>query len=465
MTALRMLWTCLREPTLQRRSVMLVLLAFFVIWGVLLAYMYMRYERAVGAEPPLRKFAEALAMSLDDVQSSAEAATALRATERWVNQRRRDGGRFSPLLKTELLDAQGQVLHGPESFRAVSAAQWAAGAAVRVDGIDYKLQEIQGPRWTVRLADPVRTTGSFLAYNSGVIVEYLLIALPFVLLPVWWSVRTGLKPLSQFARGIVQRSPGDLQPLHLDVRHREIKPLAQALDALLAQLRQRFERERVFVQDAAHEIRTPLAVIATQAHVLAHAADEQERERAAALLAQAIERASHLAQQLLLLATLDEPQAAARRRVDVAQVVRELLAQLAPQAMAREMELSLEAPDHLWCDVDEAAFNSTLTNLVDNAIRYGREGGAIVVTLRGDAERLSVQVQDDGPGIAPAERERVFERFYRCAGQDLPGSGLGLAIVRQAARRMGGQAVLAAGLGGQGVGFIVSLPVGGFRPG
>jgi two-component system sensor histidine kinase QseC len=286
-----------------------------------------------------------------------------------------------------------------------------------------------------------------------------------VLLPVWWSVRTGLKPLAQFAGGIAKRNPGDVEPLRLDVRHREIRPLAQALDALLAQLRERFERERVFVQDAAHEIRTPLAVIATQAHVLARADDAMERERAAGLLAQAIERASHLAQQLLLLATLDEPRAAARRHVDVAQVVRELLAQLAPHAMARAMDLSLEAPDHLWCEVDEAAFNSTVTNLVDNAIRYGREGGAIVVTLRGDAERLSVQVQDDGPGIAAEERERVFDRFYRAAGQDRPGSGLGLAIVRQAARRMGGHAVLGAGLGGQGAGFVVSLPVRGFRPG
>lgn len=464
MKAAREIWRRIAEPTLQLRSVLFVLLAFVLIWGVLLGYMYLRYTRAIAAEPPLRQFAAALAVSLEDVHSPAEAAAAMRATERWVNIRRREGGRFAPLLKIELLDTGGQVVLVPESLREVPAADWAAGAVARISGVAHKLQEVRGTRWTVRLADPVRSTESFLAYNSGVIVEYLLIALPFVLLPVWWSVRSGLRPLARFADGIARRSPGDLQPLAFEVRHREIKPLARSLDALLEQLRQRFERERVFVQDAAHEIRTPLAVIATQAHVLARAPRAEERERAAALLGQAIARASHLAQQLLMLATLDEGRAAACRRVDVAQVLRELLAQLAPQAMARGMELSMEGPDHLWCEVDEPAFNSAIGNLVDNAIRYGREQGTIVVTLRGDAERLSVQVQDDGPGIAAADRERVFERFYRPAGQDSPGSGLGLAIVRQAARRMGGHAVLGAGLQGQGVGFVLSLPVRGFRP-
>src|SRR5690606_2046524 len=131
------------------------------------------------------------------------------------------------------------------------------------------------------------------------------------------------------------------------------------------QLRGKLDRERVFVQDAAHEIRTPLAVVGTQAHVLAHASCPQDRQRALARMDQAIARASHLAQQLLLLATLEGEPRAAPRHVDVAQAVRELLAQLAPLAMERRIELALEAPDHLWVTVDEAALGSIVGNLVD----------------------------------------------------------------------------------------------------
>jgi two-component system sensor histidine kinase QseC len=196
--------------------------------------------------------------------------------------------------------------------------------------------------------------------------------------------------------------------------------------------------------------------------VMAHASSTEERLRAYGLLNQSIARASHLAQQLLLLATLDDVQRGAPRHIDVAQAVRELLAQAAPLAMARGIELSLEAPDHLHCPVDEPAFASIVMNLVDNAIRYGREGGNVVVTLKCDEERLMLQVQDDGPGIPEGEHALVFERFYRCAGEETPGTGLGLAIVRQAALRMGGRALVTAGLAKRGVGFLVSLPIPGF---
>jgi signal transduction histidine kinase len=198
---------------------------------------------------------------------------------------------------------------------------------------------------------------------------------------------------------------------------------------------------------------------------MAHAGSGVERQRAYGLLNQAIGRASHLAQQLLLLATLDSTQRSASRHIDVAQAARELLAQAAPQALARGMELSLEAPDHLPCPVDEPAFASILLNLVDNAIRYGRADGNVAVTLRCDGERLLLQVQDDGPGIPAAEHALVFERFYRCVGEETSGTGLGLAIVKQAALRMGGRALITDGLERQGVGFLVSLPVPGFMPG
>ncbi|RYY71615.1 MAG: HAMP domain-containing protein, partial [Comamonadaceae bacterium] len=375
-------WQRMRQPTLQRRSVGFVLAGFVTIWLVLLAYAYFQNDRIVEREQPFRRFTDALHRTLEATSEPGQAAAIVRATVQWVNERRGDGVRFPPYIDAELLDASGARVHASPRLRAVPDAAWRAGERILLEGRAYQLYEARGPLWTLRMADPVRTTQSFLAYNASFILEYLLLALPFVVIPVWWSVRSGLRPLAQFAASLKGRRQGDLGPVQHPVRHTELKPLSEALDDLLAQLRRKLDRERVFVQDAAHEIRTPLAVVGTQAHVLAHASCAQERSRAQALLNQAIARASHLAQQLLLLATLDGEGRAAPRHIDVAQAARELLAQLAPLAMDRRMELSLEAPDQLWRTVDEAAFGSIVCNLVDNAIRYGRDGGNVVVSLR-----------------------------------------------------------------------------------
>jgi two-component system sensor histidine kinase QseC len=439
----------LREPTLQRRSVLAVLAAFFVVWAVLLAYQYHKYMQALDEKQPFQKFGAAVLLSLDELPDEAQAVAALRASATWINIRRREIGRLPGELQFELRDPQGRLLYGKIDADQGRHLHWQAS----------------GRRWNLRVVEPLRSAEAFIAGNTSFIGEYLLLAMPFVLLPVWLSVRTGLRPLKTFAQSIAARSPDDLRPLEAAPKHRELRPLAAALDGMLERLRQRFERERRFVQDAAHEIRTPLAVVTAQAHVMAHAQDTAERARAYGLLNQAIARASHLAQQLLMLATLDDALPAAARTIDVAQAAREILAQMVPQALARRIELSLEAPDALQAAIDEPTFTSILINLVDNAIRYGGAGGNVVVSLRGDGERIHLQVQDDGPGIPEAEQALVFERFYRRTGEEAPGSGLGLAIVRQAALRMGGRALVTAGLERRGVGFLVSLPVAGFAAG
>jgi two-component system sensor histidine kinase QseC len=265
--------------------------------------------------------------------------------------------------------------------------------------------------------------------------------------------------LQRLARLIAQRGRDDLQPVGFNARHRELKPLEQSLDHLFAQLRQKVERERAFVQDAAHEIRTPLAVITAQAHVMARSPIEEERMHAQAHLEQAIARTSHLAQQLLDLAALDDAQRPAPRDLDVAQWLRGALAQAAPQAMERQIELSLDAPDTLPARLDQPAFESIAHNLIDNAVRYTPNGGNVAVALWREGTALHLSVQDDGPGIVATEQTHVFERFYRGLGHAANGSGLGLAIVRQAVLRMGGQVQIGAGLNGRGVGFFVSIPL------
>ena len=209
-----------------------------------------------------------------------------------------------------------------------------------------------------------------------------------------------------------------------------------ALDGLLIKLNTTVKREHAFVQDAAHELRTPMAVIAAQSHALSRATSDADRSEAEARLNASLGRASHLIHQLLALARMDTGHRSAESTVDLAELLRQDLAGFAPVAMKREIELSLEAPDRRTQSVDVHAFQSVVQNLIDNAIRYGNDGGRVMVELREAHSVLTLSVADNGPGIPPQDRDHVFDRFYRGVGQEAPGTGLGLSIVRQAAIRL-----------------------------
>ena len=280
-----------------------------------------------------------------------------------------------------------------------------------------------------------------------------------MLLPLWLAVRRGLAPLRRLTKGIETMDiRHQLAPLALDLRYAELRPLGQAFDTLLARLRERLAREQAFVHDAAHELRTPLAVIAAQAHTVLQTHDEATRRQASAALMQAIARSAHLSQQLLDLATLDQASPPTRDLIDVAALSADILAQHLRLASEQGIELSLEAPPQLTLHIDRGAFLSLLQNLIDNALRYVGRGGRVEVSLKLDAQGLQLAVADDGPGIAQADQVQVFERFWRGKNHDLPGTGLGLAIVRQAARRLGGQVHISAGLGQRGVCFELGIP-------
>lgn len=421
------------------------------------------------------KYRDAVLESLAPVVDAARGSTALAATDHWTNVRRRQVGLLPGVLMHELRDAaSGQPVFASPSLQNVQLPALAPQARPFIQeamrqGRSVRIYTGRNERWVLRVFETKRTDASFLQTNGRALLPYLLLAAPFVLLAVWLSVRNGLRPLQQLARRIAQRGQDDLQPVGFNARHRELQPLEQSLDHLFAQLRQKVERERAFVQDAAHEIRTPLAVINAQAHVLARLPDPAERAQAQTQtqLEQAIARTSHLTQQLLDLAALDDAQRPAPRDIDAAQWRRAAIAQAAPATMAKQIEFSLDAPDHLRARLDLPALESVVHNLIDNAVRYGHAGGTVAVGLRVDdesvagRETLHLSVQDDGPGIAAAERGQVFERFYRSTGQEATtGTGLGLAIVRQAVLRMGGEVWVGDGVGSRG-GFFMRIPLSG----
>jgi len=452
MSSLQALWRRIAEPSLVRRSTGSMLLVFLLIWAVLLGYVYMENRRYLSEAPSLQQFGDALLVALDETPDPAQARAAMAATQRWTAIRRTQDERLSGVVEYALRDRGGRLVF--------ASAGWTAADAP-TSAERYWRYDRSGAHWQLQILNPRRTTGAFLRYNAGSLVRYLLIAFPLVLLAVWLTVRASLRPLEQLARRIEQRAADDLDPVGVPARYRELRPLVQALDAMLQRLRGTVQRERAFVQDAAHEIRTPLAVINAQAHVLAQAQDAAERSQAEAQLNRAIARTSHLARQLLDLAALDRPGPGATRRIDVAQWLRAHLAGTAQAALREGRELSLDAPDSLPGEADPAALESIVQNLVDNAMRHGQGGTTIAVSLRADPGGLALEVRDDGPGIDRGQHALVFERFHRGADPRAGGAGLGLAIVRQAARRLGGSVVIVDGLHGRGVGFRVSLPQGG----
>jgi signal transduction histidine kinase len=328
-----------------------------------------------------------------------------------------------------------------------------------INGKRYRVYRSESGRWAILLGEPLTPQRGLLASLSNDLGVSVLISFPFVILAVWLAVRRGLRPLQILSKSIAERGADDLTPLGLDTKYAELRPLTSALDRLLGQLRVKVAREHHFVQDAAHELRTPMAVISAQAHVMSMANDLEQRREASQHLAAAIARASHLIEQLLELARIDASNTTQAITLDVAQVLRQELVNLAPIAMTRNMELSLEAPDELHCSLVQHAFLSVVQNLLSNAVRYGHDGGRVAVELWLLEGTLMLSVADDGPGIAEAERSLVFERFYRVAGTDISGSGLGLSIVAQAVARLRGTVHLTSGLEGRGCCFTVALPV------
>ncbi len=287
----------------------------------------------------------------------------------------------------------------------------------------------------------------------------LYVAVPALALLIWLGVGAGLAPLSGVAREVARRAPDNLAHLDADSAPREISPLIAALNALFDRLRVSLEQERRFTADAAHELRTPLAAVKTQAQVALGARDEAERGRALANVVAGTDRASRLVEQLLVLARLDPQKALPPgQRVDLRELAQQGVAEIAPAAAAKGVEAGLAPGEPAWVAGDAVLLAVLLRNLLDNAVRYASAGGEVEVAVRREAGGVSLSVADSGPGIPAAERERVFDRFHRVLGTGEEGSGLGLSIVRRIADLHRAAVSLADGPNGRGLKVEVRFP-------
>lgn len=269
-----------------------------------------------------------------------------------------------------------------------------------------------------------------------------LFGLPLLGAWIWLATRRGLAPLGEVARDIAGREPTRLTPVTPASAPEEIRPLVEAINGLFARVESALESERQFTADAAHELRTPLAALAAQAQVAARARDDAERSHALEQLAAGTLRAARLVDQLLTLARVDSEHAVRpAQSVALDRLAEEVCADHGAQALAKDIALELDAAP-ATVPGDAGLLRILLRNLVDNAIRYTPAGGRVAVTVAAGAAGTTLSVADSGPGIPESERERVFERFSRLAGQEIEGSGLGLSIARRIADLHGARIVL-----------------------
>ena len=273
-----------------------------------------------------------------------------------------------------------------------------------------------------------------------------------------WIISRTVSPLRRMAKAVAQRSPDDLGPVDDRDAPAEVRPLSGAFNLLLERMRDVLVTERRFTADASHELRTPLAAIRANAQVLLGARNEAEKAITAADLLASVDRGTRLIEQLLSLARADTPATGTPQgEVPLDELVRRQVLEQTPLAKRRSVQLVL--------DVEAAKAHGSaplitvlLRNLLDNAIRYAPPQSTVTVRCLQRVAGAEVMVSDTGPGIPAAERERIFERFYRIPGNDESGSGLGLSIVRRIAERHGAQISVEEGPQGNGTTIRVSFP-------
>ncbi|AGB47065.1 signal transduction histidine kinase [Mesorhizobium australicum WSM2073] len=292
---------------------------------------------------------------------------------------------------------------------------------------------------------------------SAFVQQLALVAIAgvFVLL----GLRRGLAPLMSLRDAVRSPSRSDLDPVDAPGAQSEIRPLIEALNAYMERVRAQMGAQRRFIANAAHQLRTPLALLSTQASYALRETAIDARQEALVALQASSGKLARLAEQLL---TLSRAEPGSRRpradRIDLTEAARHVLETQAPAAIARKIDLGLEETGPVAVIGDGTMLREMIVNLVDNALRYSTAGASVTVKLAAIDSEAVLTVADDGPGIPAEERDHVFERFYRIAGSTEEGSGLGLAIVREVVENAGGRVTLGDGAAG-GLVVEVRLPL------
>ena len=306
-------------------------------------------------------------------------------------------------------------------------------------GEPYRIYALRTATQVVQVAQQTEARGRMAGQLALRAVLPVALLAPVLMLIVWWVVGRAIGPIERVRRQVAARRPDDLAPLPTAGLPAEVRPLVGEMNGLLTRLSDAWDALTHFTADAAHELRSPLAALRLQAQSLQRAPDDATRAIATERLLAGIDRATRLVEQLLALARQEGAgEGAELVSLDLTALARNALADAEPEAARHAIALTLDAPTaHVVLRADEAALAVLLRNLLGNALRHTPPGGQVRVGVREEASVIDLTVEDSGPGIAPDERARVQDRFYRVPGTPGHGSGLGLAIVRAIAERHG----------------------------
>ena len=328
----------------------------------------------------------------------------------------------------------------------------------KVDGRTWRTYSAAAGPLIITVAQDTAVRTQLAASSAFSILHPLLLLIPFVAIAVWIVVGSGLAPLERTARSVARRSPGSLTPISTKGLPAELSGLVRAINELMLRLNESLTAQQRFASDAAHELRTPLTALKLQVQLAQRAKTPEAQQKCFVKLNEGINRATRLVSQLLTLARLD-PDARSKpvstiRLAPLAMSVAEDMTPIAAQKSISVRAIAEEAQ----LDGMEDAVRLMISNLTDNAVRYTPEGGHIEIRTKAEGENVVIEVADDGPGIAPEERERVFDRFYRALGTKTSGTGLGLAIVKRIVDIHCGTIEIDDGIGGRGTCFRLRFP-------
>jgi two-component system OmpR family sensor kinase len=270
----------------------------------------------------------------------------------------------------------------------------------------------------------------------------VLLLIPALAIVIGFVIRKLLQPVRELAQVVARRDDFAQETLPSAGLPTELKPLVEEINKLLTRQREAAERERAFIADAAHALRTPLAALQLQADVLEGSADAQERAARLADLRAGIQRAARLSTQLLSLARAESGAVGNPESVALDDALLEVNSLYGPTAKTASVALSVEGSSGVRVRTDLRRLILVFGNLLENALRYSPPGARIDVLTRREGKDVEVQVLDEGPGIPESEIVRVFERFHRPVDDDRSGSGLGLATVQSLVRQIGGEVTL-----------------------
>lgn len=457
---MRNFWRYLRIPTLVRRMMIAQMLLLTLLWCIFLTYILWDNLR----NPPMLSGSKTYETILTLVDRMGDRPHDLTDVLEKFSKALREGygGGEDPKMSISLIVRKNkEIIYASD------------GAPAGVTNTGYgMIQSIQsnGRTWTSRtlksgnsdtevtLLTPAGGWNFFIYLNSrGYYILPLLVCIPFLLFPAWLSIRIAMRPWNKVANEVSLRTPEDLSPLKAVPKHKELRQIVDAINIFLARVRESTERERTFIADAAHELRTPLAAMRVNVEALQSDVSNVRQQELLAGIIRSNSRAARLVNQLLLLMHSEARIDTVMEPVPLTTLIQERMAELSPLAAESQIELEFYFHDEVWITGVRERLMSLIDNLIENAVKYSPEGGRVEVEVRLLDKSTQLRISDAGPGIMVELRERVFDRFFRDPNQIQSGSGLGLAIVKAVAQQHNSSVFLSTSAEG-GLMVIVDIP-------